>query len=65
MSSQPEKKENAKNNEIEAQSETSREYSLKKRYEAPRMECAWRLHEVIQFGGSIPNETGGGFGPQA
>ncbi len=63
MCSRPEKEENVQNDEIEAQSETSRENSLK-RYEAPRLECCWRLHEVIQFSGSLPTDSGGNFGQQ-
>ncbi len=62
MCSRPEKEEKLKNDEIEAQSETSQEISLK-RYEAPRLECHWRLQEVIQFGGSPPNDSGATFGP--
>ncbi len=59
MSSRPEKEEKLRNAAIDTPPATSRQDGLK-RYEAPRVESYAKLHEVTQFGGSIPTDSGGG-----
>jgi hypothetical protein len=59
MSSRPEKEEKLRNDAINTPFEISQEGGLK-RYEAPRVESYAKLHEVTQFGGSIPTDSGGG-----